>query len=322
MPPAFQEESERRRHARAQATAASGGRARSREHRVYQPGPHLGAQRVGAGTERSAAGAEEGEAPVGMAGQRPSPFVDQAVMVAAERHQVVEIGGPAVGPVDQMVQVHPSGSLAAGEAAALVAMATRRASHSGSRARPGRCPPWTRRGAPQPSPGEHRRRGVGPPARRERDRPRSRRAPLRPPTRRRPHGPPAWAGPGRWPPGGTRPVRPGHRRSGPGPGRTSRSQDGARLRRRSFRGRGPPPPPARRAGSRSPAIAPRAARTTSARSGSPHRWGRRVPCADALARSSWAAEAPSASARTAASFPASATSAAARTWSHESLPSS
>jgi hypothetical protein len=59
---------------------------------------------------------------VGVAGDGEEAFVDHAVVGGAEGEQVGGVGGAAVGPVDEVVDVEPAVVAAAGDAAGVVAL--------------------------------------------------------------------------------------------------------------------------------------------------------------------------------------------------------
>src|SRR5918996_1462102 len=59
----------------------------------------------------------EPELPRRMPAGPPPALVDEAVVGVAQEHQVVQVGGPAIGPVDQVVGVQPPLALASGEPA-------------------------------------------------------------------------------------------------------------------------------------------------------------------------------------------------------------
>ena len=59
---------------------------------------------------------------VGVAGEPEGAFVVEAVVVTAEADEVVGVGGAAVAPVDDVVDVEPLGVGAAGGSAAAVAV--------------------------------------------------------------------------------------------------------------------------------------------------------------------------------------------------------
>src|SRR5919106_3077132 len=59
----------------------------------------------------------EPELPRRMPAGPPSALVDEAVVGVAQEHQVVQVGGPAIGPVDQVVGIEPPLPLASGEPA-------------------------------------------------------------------------------------------------------------------------------------------------------------------------------------------------------------
>src|ERR687892_248350 len=59
----------------------------------------------------------EPELPRGMPAGPPPALVDEAVVGVAQEHQVVQVGGPALGPVDQVGGVQPPLPLASGEPA-------------------------------------------------------------------------------------------------------------------------------------------------------------------------------------------------------------
>src|SRR5919106_2544029 len=59
----------------------------------------------------------EAQLPRRMPAGPPPALVDEAVVGVAQEHQVVQVGGPAIGPVDQVVGVQPPLPLASGEPA-------------------------------------------------------------------------------------------------------------------------------------------------------------------------------------------------------------
>lgn len=66
-----------------------------------------------------ALGVGEFDASGGCGVDGPSAFVDDAVVVVADEHEVVEIGGAAISPPHNVVGVEASGGVAAGELAAV-----------------------------------------------------------------------------------------------------------------------------------------------------------------------------------------------------------
>jgi hypothetical protein len=69
---------------------------------------------------RPAVGSDEDEISVRATFDLPSGIVDEAVVISAQGGEVVEIGWPSVGPMDQVMGVDPAGALTAGETATLV----------------------------------------------------------------------------------------------------------------------------------------------------------------------------------------------------------
>ena len=73
------------------------------------------------GLEGVSGGVVPGDLVIGVPRDGPSVFVDQPVMEGTQSYQVVEVGGSAVGPVHDVVDLGPAGAPAAGEPAVLVA---------------------------------------------------------------------------------------------------------------------------------------------------------------------------------------------------------
>lgn len=71
--------------------------------------------------ERKTDRSDEHDVAAGSAGDGPSAFVNQPVVVVAEGDQIVEVGGAAMRPVHKVVNVDPSGPITTGEAAAVIA---------------------------------------------------------------------------------------------------------------------------------------------------------------------------------------------------------
>ena len=86
----------------------------------------VGVEGPGSRAEPAAVGAGEGELPVGVALDGPAAFVDEVVVFPAEAGEVAGVGGPASGPVLDVVEVadpalaagEPAGSVSVGEASA------------------------------------------------------------------------------------------------------------------------------------------------------------------------------------------------------------
>ena len=68
---------------------------------------------------------EEGDLLVGVAGDLPALGVNEAVGEPAQGEEIIEVGGSAVGPVDDGMSVGPAGAVTSREAAATVATAER-----------------------------------------------------------------------------------------------------------------------------------------------------------------------------------------------------
>jgi hypothetical protein len=63
-----------------------------------------------------------GQAAIGRTGQPPAALVDRPMMGPAHQGQVVQVGGAAIGPVDQMMALTPGkGPITVGEHTATTA---------------------------------------------------------------------------------------------------------------------------------------------------------------------------------------------------------
>jgi hypothetical protein len=74
------------------------------------------------GSEAPASRVVEPEVPSRVTAGPPPSLVDQAVVEPAQQHEVVEVRGPPVGPVDQVVGVEPPLVLAPWEPAGAVSV--------------------------------------------------------------------------------------------------------------------------------------------------------------------------------------------------------
>lgn len=87
---------------------------------------YFGCRRVSVATARDigvSAGHHPYDFSVWVSRDVPAAFVDEAVVIGAERNKVVEVGGAAVSPVDDVMYVNPTGAAASGVATALVPLA-------------------------------------------------------------------------------------------------------------------------------------------------------------------------------------------------------
>ncbi len=95
----------------------------NRNQRIDYPAPDFGPKRMGAKPGQRAVGTQEGQSAIRVTGNPPTALMHQPMVKRAQQNQVAEIGGPTLGPVHQVVSVHPASSLASGKTAALVTMA-------------------------------------------------------------------------------------------------------------------------------------------------------------------------------------------------------
>ena len=57
------------------------------------------------------AGSDEDDVAVWITGDRPAVGVEEPVVEAAQRDEIVGLGGATVGPMDHVVDVHPTGAV-------------------------------------------------------------------------------------------------------------------------------------------------------------------------------------------------------------------